>query len=325
MPKAGPLSETTPDIYKDLVNSIKQEITKTSDELQRQKAICYWKIGGHIANHLLNSNGKSGYNERLYARLSQDLKIDERTLQLTVSFYRSFPIPNARTELNWTNYRDLLTITDQNSRDALFEEVKTRRVTTRELQSQIKHIKKQEQPDVTLEVRKGALYTYRTDSQVFIEPAEGRSLIDVGFGLLKEVPSRMIEGLAPGSIVESRIEKDGPVLVGSDRTANDLYNYRAYLDYVIDGDTVVFYVDLGFSTYSRQKLRLRGIDTPEIPTPEGIEAKTFVEEQFKRSKIITIRSYRKDKYGRYLADVFVGSKEVFLNQELLDERLAVGY
>ncbi len=88
---------------------------------------------------------------------------------------------------------------------------------------------------------------------------------------------------------------------------------------------VVVYVDLGFSTYSRQKLRLRGIDTPEIGTPEGIEAKAFVEGKLKRSKIITIRTYRKDKYDRYLADVFVGSKEVFLNQRLLDEGLAVGY
>ena len=33
----------------------------------------------------------------------------------------------------------------------------------------------------------------------------------------------------------------------------------------------------------------------------------------------------KDKYDRYLADIFVGSKEVFLNQKLLDERLAVAY
>ena len=33
----------------------------------------------------------------------------------------------------------------------------------------------------------------------------------------------------------------------------------------------------------------------------------------------------KDKYDRYLADIFVGSKEIFLNQKRLDEKLAVGY
>lgn len=85
------------------------------------------------------------------------------------------------------------------------------------------------------------------------------------------------------------------------------------------------YVDLGFRTYSRQKLRLRGIDTPELPPTEGVKAKAFVEEILKRSKIITIKTYRKDKYDRYLADIFVGSKEIFLNQKLLDEKLAAAY
>ncbi|HDZ02496.1 MAG TPA: DUF1016 family protein [Nitrospirae bacterium] len=326
MPKVSAISKNTPDVYRDLVNTIRQEITKTQNELQKQKAVCYWKIGRHIAKHLLNNKGRSGYNERLYPRLSHDLKIDVRTLQQTVSFHRAFPIPSARSELNWTNYRDLLKISDLSARDALFEEVKTKRITTRELQSQIKHIKRQRpQSNVTLEVNKGTLYTYRTDTPVFIKPAKGRSIVDVGFGLLREVPSRIIEGLAAGTVVESRIENEGYVLVESLRTTSDLYTYRAYLDYVIDGDTVVLYVDLGFNTYSRQKLRLRGIDTPEIATPEGKKAKTFVEEKLKKPKIITIKTYRKDKYDRYLADIFVGNKEIFLNQQLLDEKLAVVY
>ncbi len=42
--------------------------------------------------------------------------------------------------------------------------------------------------------------------------------------------------------------------------------------------------------------------------------------------IATARSeLSKDKYDRYLADIFIGSKEIFLNQKLLDEKLAVGY
>ena len=74
-----------------------------------------------------------------------------------------------------------------------------------------------------------------------------------------------------------------------------------------------------------EKLRLRGIDTPELKTPEGEKAKVFVQEILKKAKIIMIKTYRKDKYDRYLADIFVGSKKIFLNQKLLDEKLAVGY
>ena len=313
-------------VYLSLVNSIRQEITKTQNELQKQKAICYWKIGRHIAKHLLNNKGRAGYKERLYPRLSHDLKINERTLRQSVAVYRAFPIVNPGSQLNWTNYRDLLTITDKNSRDILFNKVKNERITTRELQSQIKHIKQaKRRSNVTLDVKQGTLYTYLTDTQSFIKETKGRSVINVGFGLLRELPSRNIEGLAPNTVVESRIENGKFVLVKSQRTTSDLYTYRAYLDYVIDGDTVVFYVDLGFRTYSRQKLRLRGIDTPELPTPKGKKAKTFVEEILKKPKIITIKTYRKDKYDRYLADIFVGSKEIFLNQTLLDEKLAVAY
>jgi hypothetical protein len=324
MPKANIQPINAPD-YLDLVDSIKQEITKTQDEVQKQKAICYWKIGRHIAKHLLNNKEKSGYNEQLYARLSLDLKINKRTLQQSVAVCRAFPIANARSQLNWTHYRELLTIADQDSRNTLFEKVKNEPITTRELQYQIKDLKRQGQPDVTLDVTKGTLYTYRTDTQVFIKPVKGRSVVDVGFGLLRELPSRNITGLAPDTVVESRIDKGGFILVKSQRTISDLHTYRAYLDYVIDGDTVVLYVDLGFKMYSRQKLRLRGIDTPELKTPEGEKAKTFVKEILNRAKIITIKTYRKDKYDRYLADIFVGSKAIFLNQKLLDERFAVGY
>ena len=184
MTKANTLSLKAPD-YLNLVNSIKQEITKTQDEIQKQKAICYWKIGRHITKHLLNYDGKTSYGKQLYARLTLDLKIDERTLQRTVKFHKSFPIPAPGSELSWTNYRDLLKISDQDSRDTIFEKVKNEPITARELRAQIKHIKREGQPDVTLEVTKGTLYTYRTDAQAFIKPVKGRSVIDVGFGLLR--------------------------------------------------------------------------------------------------------------------------------------------
>ena len=191
MRKVTALSENAPVVYQNLVDTIRQEITKTRNELQKQKVICYWTIGRHIAKHLLNNQGKAGYNERLYPRLTNDLKIDERTLRQTTVFYRSFPKPGARSQLNWTNYRELLKISDQNSRDALFNKVKTASVTTRELQSQIKHVKmKERRSDVTLEINKGTLYTYLTDTQAFIKETKGRSVVDVGFGLLRELPSR---------------------------------------------------------------------------------------------------------------------------------------
>ena len=77
---------------------------------------------------------------------------------------------------------------------------------------------------------------------------------------------------------------------------------------------------------------MRGIDAPELPTKEGVEAKKFVEAKLKETEFVIVKTYKADKYDRYLADIFYQAKEkeaqvvlaqgTFLNQELLDLGLA---
>ena len=90
---------------------------------------------------------------------------------------------------------------------------------------------------------------------------------------------------------------------------------------VIDGDTLKVRLDLGFGTFSRHDLRLRGIDCPEMSTKAGEEAKIFVQSYIKEAQRIVVRSSRSDKYDRYLADVFLPAeegKDVYLNNLLLE-------
>jgi endonuclease YncB( thermonuclease family) len=47
------------------------------------------------------------------------------------------------------------------------------------------------------------------------------------------------------------------------------YRYRATARRVIDGDTFVADVDLGFFAGIAVHVRVRGVDTPELGTPEG--------------------------------------------------------
>ena len=79
-------------------------------------------------------------------------------------------------------------------------------------------------------------------------------------------------------------------------------------------------VDLEFGMRTRQYLRLRGIDAPELKTRAGKRARKFVEEQLKGIDEIRIKSSRSDKFDRYLADVFL--KNGYLNQILLDRGFA---
>ena len=46
------------------------------------------------------------------------------------------------------------------------------------------------------------------------------------------------------------------------------YYYKAEVLSVYDGDTCTCLVDLGFKTFVRVKIRLIGIDTPEIRTKD---------------------------------------------------------
>ena len=118
-----------------------------------------------------------------------------------------------------------------------------------------------------------------------------------------------------------------------------LYTYKAYVLDVIDGDSVKVDFRLGFGDRKGETIRLNHIDCPEIDTPEGKAAKRVVESWLAGCEFITIKSVRtrKEKWGRYLGDVFFtpgslrgersSTKQspnlIYLNQLLLDKGHAI--
>jgi len=69
---------------------------------------------------------------------------------------------------------------------------------------------------------------------------------------------------------------------------------------VIDGDTI---------RVDSDRIRLRGIDTPELSEPEGQAAKQRLEELL-RDEFPEIVPYGRDVYDRLVADVFVNGQNV---------------
>ena len=119
-----------------------------------------------------------------------------------------------------------------------------------------------------------------------------------------------------------------------------LYTYAAKVLRVVDGDTAFLEIDVGFCTKMEHKVRLRGINCPEKGTKKGEQAKAFVEKELLGPvapgtgfPVVIIRSYKAEKFGRYLADLWYlkgeSAKERILaeghllNQVLLDQGLAV--
>lgn len=109
-----------------------------------------------------------------------------------------------------------------------------------------------------------------------------------------------------------------------------MYQYKALIVDVYDGDTVTAIVELGFFVKAQIKIRLYGIDTPEIRGEEreaGLLSKIRLEELILNKNVI-IKTYKdkQEKYGRWLADIYLLNDETkSVNTILLEEGLAKKY
>lgn len=94
-----------------------------------------------------------------------------------------------------------------------------------------------------------------------------------------------------------------------------MYEYTAIVDKVVDGDTIDISIDLGFSVWTKQRIRLAGIDAAEHNFPFGEATAKLVREALE-SKSVRIQITKPDKYGRYLGTVFLGSDKS-INDQLI--------
>lgn len=99
---------------------------------------------------------------------------------------------------------------------------------------------------------------------------------------------------------------------------------------VYDGDTITIVSKLPYDTSPlyRFSVRLAGIDSAEIKGKTekekalAQEAKNALQDLILH-KMISLRNVKTEKYGRILADVYIG--EIHVNQWLLDNNYAVEY
>jgi micrococcal nuclease len=110
-----------------------------------------------------------------------------------------------------------------------------------------------------------------------------------------------------------------------------MYQYKARIIRVVDGDTAYAIVDLGFNTSVKINFRLAFINTPELLSTDKDERSRAMLSRDRlvdliEGKDVYLKSYRKDKYGRWLGEFFLNENDkVSVNQLMLDEGLAVKY
>lgn len=108
------------------------------------------------------------------------------------------------------------------------------------------------------------------------------------------------------------------------------YIYKAKIINIVDGDTVDADIDLGFKMSSTQRLRLLGVDTPELTStfpPErqkAQEAKAYTKMRTLNADVL-IETHKSDSFGRYLADIYLDRSEKSFSEELLEMGYARPY
>mgnify|MGYP000188654766 FL=1 len=120
------------------------------------------------------------------------------------------------------------------------------------------------------------------------------------------------------------------------RPMDPSYLYKAKIIDVVDGDTLILQIDLGFDVLKKQRVRLTQIDAPEIKSAAGRASHRYLRDLCARIEEVAVKTNRVDIYGRFLADVFYleGAKKrgttqgdifrdgIYLNQRLVDEGVA---
>jgi micrococcal nuclease len=111
-----------------------------------------------------------------------------------------------------------------------------------------------------------------------------------------------------------------------------MYTYRVLrIDRVIDGDTVDVTLDLGFGIMLKQRLRVIGVNAPEMRSSDAKErelaqaAKAFAEQWLISNGQMVVTTYKDDKYGRILGDFRREHHAESFSEALLSSGHAVKY
>jgi endonuclease YncB( thermonuclease family) len=108
-----------------------------------------------------------------------------------------------------------------------------------------------------------------------------------------------------------------------------IHIYQAKIVEVVDGDTFDLMIDLGFNNFTKQRMRLYGIDAPEMRTEPGKDLAWALAMEYRLERSIIVQSVEapkskqfRDKYGRFLAIIYdawpIASQAITNGQKIIE-------
>ena len=312
--------------YTKVLAQIQKTIKKTETNVNREKVVMAWQIGKIIDQHLLE-NKQAKYGEKLFEQLEKDTAIAQSILYQMCNFYKAYPtLP--KSNLSWSHYRSLASLEGEAERKYLEDFSVKNDLGADALQKEVAQLKKTSAPKKKLHCQRGKLFTYKLTS--FKNSTE--KFVDCGFNIFSEIKT----SLSGDGIIESKKFRSTYSLKKSQLDRKQLHTYQAYIERVIDGDTLHVVLDLGFKIQHREILRLAKIGAEELSTTAGKKTFRALQKILKEVPFVIIKTNKTDIYGRYVADVFfsesgetdpqkVADEGTYLNQLLLDRGLVELY
>lgn len=325
--------------YSELLLKVKDEVLQRQslidNLINHQKVLMAWNIGKLINEYLLTNNRDEDYGQNLIKKLSDDTKINWSVLYKMRVFHQSYPnLEQIDESLSWSHYRILSGVRNENDRKKLKNLTIKQGWSSLNLEHEIRKIKKAKPKQIKKKIIekispvRGRLFTY----PLINLPHSNHTYIDYGFKIFKNIQTNF----ESGKTVKSLKNPDGSYFFEEVILNRKKMNiYKAYLERVVDGDTIRVNLDLGFGILHHEILRLKAINAAEKSTSEGKKSKETLENILKNTAFLVVKTIQVDIFGRYVADVFFDEKKrsdidpqivadsgIYLNQLLLDKGVA---
>ena len=325
--------------YQKILQKVQGSIEQAKNKIIRDKVELSWQVGKIIEENL-PKNQQEKYGKELIKKLGQDTLIGPNVLYKMHGFYKAYPkLPKNDSRLNWSHYRVLSGVKKSGERRILEDLTKKDSLDSDELQKEVtklkalpsKHSKAVKITKKKITPQRGKLFSY----QIKKIAGSTKYFLDCGFGVFREVVEALPNALRNEEQIVGITKNDsGYSIKKLVTTSQQLHVYVAYLERVVDGDTIRVNLDLGFGIFHHEILRLAKINAAEMSTNEGKKSKKALEKILKDLRFLIVKSIKTDIYGRYVADIFfaenkkesdpkkVADTGVYLNQLLLDRKLA---
>lgn len=324
-----------------LIKDIKEILSETTSEikqgLNKVATLANWQIGNRIIKEEQDGKQRAEYGKHLIDNISKKLTEQYGRGYSSNNLHRMRQFANVykKTEidhrLNWSKHRLLVSIKEKKQRQKIQNEAIRLNLSRDQIQHRLKQIKK----DPTAEPEERYAQMYRPNGELYLcktravkEGSKTEYYLDLGFKVWLSKEQAGLTRPKNNQIIQSNKTKQGYILKPYNGDKDRHYLYKARLDHVVDGDTIVANIELGFGIQIQQRFRFRNVNAPDLKQESGQAAREYLKRKLRNTKYLLIKTRGRDKFDRYVSDIFLWDgrtrpdkilkEDDYLNQIMLD-------